>query len=433
MTLALSTATSATLFWMPRIILPFVLFVGFLCHHDERPRGYPHAPNTSNLRLPGVGDCLGYMQWVFFSAGLSLPYPGFLQPIASRLSLFSLFLTGPVTHGRVYSGVADGIYSVNGTYGGTPGLEHMHRIVGAPSTIVTWVNMVIAIFIIIVSVLLLLEAVALGRRASERRMLSVSHQTLSARLLLGITAVWRVVLSYFTLPLSALSFYQLSASARLPVWHTVSAALLVFSIMLALIWLFCRLPSRTIGLLMHETPEWYPEQSRQIHHAEKIYVTVLVALTFIRGAIIGGLQALGAVQVSLLATSEFGLLLAIRWLQVYPWLCMSTILPAVRLVTTLLMTCFVRGLVEDSTRSAVGYAIVLLHASTLVLGILLPATYNLAKIAYKAVKCITHDVSTLARRKPIGDCANFVYRQLSLMNCIHRINLQTSRQTRESS
>jgi hypothetical protein len=53
----------------------------------------------------------------------------------------SLSLAGPVTHGKVYSGVADGIYSINGTYGGTTGLEHMHQIVGAPSTIDTWVNM----------------------------------------------------------------------------------------------------------------------------------------------------------------------------------------------------------------------------------------------------------------------------------------------------
>jgi hypothetical protein len=43
------------------------------------------------------------------------------------------------------------------------------------------------------------------------------------------------VLSYFTMPLSALSFYQLSASKHLPVGHTVSAALLVLSIMSALI------------------------------------------------------------------------------------------------------------------------------------------------------------------------------------------------------
>lgn len=89
LTPALSDATSITLAWMPRIILPFVLLVGLLRYRDERARGYMHPPSTSNLRLPGLGDCLAYMQWIFLSAGLSLHYPGFLQPIASKFSHFS--------------------------------------------------------------------------------------------------------------------------------------------------------------------------------------------------------------------------------------------------------------------------------------------------------------------------------------------------------
>jgi len=68
-------------------------------------------------------------------------YGGYVQS-RSCDGQVSLFLAGPVIHGKIYSGVADGIYSINGTYGGTTGLEHMHQIVGAPSTIDTWVNMV---------------------------------------------------------------------------------------------------------------------------------------------------------------------------------------------------------------------------------------------------------------------------------------------------
>jgi len=396
LTPAMSATTSATLLWMPRVILPFVLLVGILRYHDQGAQSYMHAPSTSNLRLPGVGDCLGYMQWIFLSAGLSLHHPGFFQPIASKFSLFSLFLTGPVAHGRIYSGVADGIYSINGTFGGTTGLEHMHQIVGAPSSIDTWVNMVIAIIIISILAALLLEVPAFGRRSTKRGTTASSQEPLSASLISRSTAILRVVLSYFTMPLSALSFYQLSASARLPVWHTVSAALLVLSIMLSLIWLFCHLPSRTIGLLIHETPKWYQEQSKKIHHAEKIYVTVLVGLTFIRGAVVGGLQALGAVQLSLLAASELCLLFTIRWLQVHPWLSTSTIIPAVRLATTLMMIGFVRGLSADSTRSALGYVIVSLHAAAIMLVIVMPAIYNLAKIIWRAANRITHQVSALA-------------------------------------
>jgi hypothetical protein len=325
--------------------------------------------------------------------------------------------------------VADGIYSINGTYGGTTGLEHMHQIVGAPSTIDTWVNMVIAVLIISVSTALLLEAVAVGKRISSRVEAMSSQESLSSRLVSRITAILRVVLSYFTIPLSALSFYQLSASKHLPVWHTVSAALLVFSIMSASMWLLCRLPSRTVGLLMHETPKWYQEQGKQIHRAEKIYVTVLVALTFFRGAIIGGLEALGPVQLSLLAASEVCLLFTIRWLQVHPWLSMSTMAPAVRLATTLMMICFVRGLTTDSTRTAVGYAIISLHAFTLLMGILLPAAYHLFKIACRAAKRIMHDVSTLTCRQLIMPCerafAYLMHRPPSSISYISPISLQT--------
>lgn len=394
---ALTSTTSTFLVWAPRAIFLFVLLVGALRYHDEQT--YTHAPSTSDLRLPGVADGLGYMQWVFLSGGLSLHYPGFFQPIASKLSLFSLFVTGPLTHGRVYPSVSDGIYNINGTYGGTVGLEHMHQIVGAPSTVDTWINMVIAIAIISAAAALLLEAVGFRRKLFGYREASATQQSLSARLLSRLTALLRVVLSYFTLPLSALSFYQLSASAWLPIWHTVSAAMLIISIVLAFIWLFRQLPSRTVGLLMHETPKWYQEQNRQVDRAERIYVGMIVSLTLIRGAIIGGLQAYGPIQLSLLATSEVCLLFTIKWLRVHSLLSMSTIFPVIRLLTTLLMVCFVRGLVQDSARSVVGYAVVALHASMLVFGILLPAVYHVIKSAYTAATRHTgRDVSSSTYR-----------------------------------
>lgn len=407
MTPALTTSTADILVWSPRITLLFILLVGILRGHDEKTQEPHHASSPSDLRLPGVGDCLGYMQWIFLTAGLSLHYPGFLQPIASNFSLFSLFVTGPLTHGRVYLSVADGIYSINGTYGGTSGLEHMHQIVGAPSTVDTWVNMVIAIVIISVAAAFCLEATSLGKKRFGHQRASVLQDSLTASLSSRVTTILRVVLSYFTLPLSALSFYQLSRSAWLPVWHTVSSAILVMSIVVAFIWLFYRLPPRTVGLLIHETPKWYQEQNHQVIHAERTYVAVIVALTLIRGAIIGGLQAFGPIQLSLLATSEVCLLFTIGWLRMHPWFCTSTVLPVLRLVTTLLMVCFVRGLVHDSTRSVIGYVLISTHAAVLVFVILLPGTYNLVKIACQTVRRATPNVSPWRSQKIMEDgCAD---------------------------
>lgn len=393
---ALSESTSSTLTWAPRILFVFILFIGILRGYHERTQSPAKGEDVSDLSLPGVGDCLGYMQWAFLTGGLSLHYPGFLQPIASKLSIFSLFVTGPLTHGRVYDGVSDGIIAINGTYGGTYGLEHMHQIVGAPSTPDTWMNMIIAILITAVAVAIFREAVTLAQNLFHRRMIPTSQDPISAKLLSRILGLLRVVLSYFTFPLSALSFYQLSASARLPVWHKVTAAMLVVSIVLAFVWLFRRLPSRAVGLLLHDTPKWYQEQNNRVGHPERLYVTLVVALTLIRGAIVGGLEAFGVVQLSLLATSEICLLFSIRWLRIHPWLCMSTFLPAIRLTITLLMVSFVRGLVSDSTRSAIGYVIVALHAAIIVLAIFLPAVYHLIKLGCKAASGNFNDVSTLS-------------------------------------
>jgi uncharacterized membrane protein len=105
------------------------------------------------------------------------------------------------------------------------------------------------------------------------------------------------------------------------------------------------------------------------------------------------------VQLSLLAASEVGPLFTVRWLQVHLWLSMSTMAPVARLSTTLMTICFLRGLTNDSTRTAVGCAIISLHAFTLVMGILLPAAYHLVKIACRAAKRTVHGVSTANSRE----------------------------------
>lgn len=424
---ALTTSTSAVLVWTPRVILLFILLVGILRGRAEKRQESHDDSNLPDLRLPGVSDCLGYMQWIFLTGSLSLHYPGFLQPIVSKLSLSSLFVTGPLTHGRVYPSVQDGIYSINGTYGGTSGLEHMHQIVGAPKTVDTWLNMVIAIVVVSFVAAFCLELVALYRKVFNSQPAPRLQRSFAASLSSRVTALLRVVLSYFTLPLSALSFYQLSLSAWLPIWHTISATLLVVSIVAAFVWLFRRLPPRNFGLLLHDYPKWYQDQHNRMPHAEKLYVTLVVALTFIRGAIIGGLQAFGPIQLSLLATSEICLLFTIRWLKVHPWFCTSTFLPALRLITTLLMVCFVRGLVHDSTRSAIGYVIISLHAVVLVFGILLPGMYHFVEIAWKAVSCETYDVSVRVSLKIIYcGCTDTIFRQ-SISS--HPTNWQTSKPT----
>lgn len=386
---AMADTTSKALTWVPRALLILMLLVGVFRGIDERSvhMNGPASHASTDLSLPGVGDFLGYLQFVFLSGSLSLHYPGFFQPVASKLNLFSLFLRGPFNHGVVYQSAADGIYSINGTFGGTTGLEHMHQIVGAPKTADTWLNMVVAILVVSCAAALFLELVSSCMRCFRDRSPTRSHPG-SIGIVPRLLAVLRLVLSYFTLPLSALSFYQLSAAEFLPAYNTASATLLIISTILAFVWLFRRMPPQRAGLLIFDTPKWYQQQYGHVAQsgdprAEKMFVTTIVVMTFVRGAAIGGLQISGPVQLSILAASELFFLILIRWLRIYPIFSMGTFAPAVRLAATLLMIFFVRGASSLSARSAVGYAIISLHALMVVLGFIVPAIYNFSKICFR--------------------------------------------------
>jgi hypothetical protein len=57
----------------------------------------------------------------------------------------------------------------------------------------------------------------------------------------------------------------------------------------------------------------------------------------------------------------------------------------------------------DSTRNAVGYAIISLHAFTLVMGIMMSATCDLVKIALGTMKRVIYDVSAITCRRPMRE------------------------------
>lgn len=175
---------------------------------------------------------LSHLRFVFLTSCLSLQYPGFLQPVISNLHWFSLFNKGPLTQGRVYAGVVDGIYEVNGTYGGTFGFEHMHQIVGAPMTADTWWNCLIALSV--VSGL----AVSLYQMSRVFAQWLKTHRTSSSHnLSTGVDYVLRVVLSCFALPLCSMAFYQVNYAKVLPIQHTASAIGALAAVLAAFVWL----------------------------------------------------------------------------------------------------------------------------------------------------------------------------------------------------
>ncbi|CAH0043485.1 unnamed protein product [Clonostachys solani] len=299
--------------------------------------------------LPCVSDCLHFLQFVFLTGGRSLFYPGFYPAAVGHLNWFALFadlalpiksfVPGPtaalVRMASTYPGISDGLYEVNGTYGGYLGLEVMTQMVGAPMTCDTWFLMVLFTACIIAALglfLWLLETVRprnvlglplLGPGAGAGRWALVTR--------IG-NGVLRLVLSYITLPLIAMSTYQLNFSGSLGAGHMSLAIVVVLFIMLAFVWLAVCLPVASLGALVFEASRSYQrigileaerdedlEEERQARRDHQ-FVMALFMLNIIRGLTIGGLQKWGVVQLAVLVACEVTMLLAVRTCRPFPLL-----------------------------------------------------------------------------------------------------------------
>lgn len=347
------------------------------------------APDPQPV-LPNVGDCIQYLQHIFLSASLSLFYPGFLIPVAGRLSWSSLFSGGILTYGHAdYASISGGIYERNGTYGGTFGLETMAQIVGAPATMGTWLNMVFLFTIVLIISAFLIEAFWFFQRI--RRPASAISWT--ARIQQTGRQVLQVALSYFIVPLISLSVYQLIHASWLPLYHTVLAALLIFVTIASLTWLFRSLPTRSLGVLLFNRDKQYSRMTNGGHQADALFVHMLFILNFIRGVAIGGLQFSGLAQLVALAACEVIMIICIAALQVYPTFSLGTITAVARLFVLLAMVAFIPGVASDRTRHVVGYIILLLHASILVLGFLLQGIWDLVQLIKRWINEERPDVS----------------------------------------
>lgn len=371
----ISPNIQATLRYTPLSILFFVLLVGIA-------RTLTSSDLTSNdqsspqAMLPGFADCLQYLQFIFFTGSLSLFYPGFYQPAVSGLGWLSLFSEGIVTHGQTYPGINDGIYEINGTFGGTYGLEIMTQIIGAPMTMDTWLNMVI-----LVVAITCLSALCLGAYSHWNRPVpSNSGSGSDSDIRLTFNRTLRVVLSYFMLPLVALSFYQLDNVAWLPLYHIALTIFLIAAILAAFIWLLTSVPTRSLGVLIFNNRKRYRQISPELGSRHQTFVLALFLLCFIRGVAIGGLQISGRAQLVVLGICELILLVCIVQFQAYSMLSIGTVSTIVRLGSVMCMIAFIPGVASNSARSAVGYLILVLHACMLVLGFFIPAAIQLAKL-----------------------------------------------------
>ncbi|KLU90672.1 hypothetical protein MAPG_10524 [Magnaporthiopsis poae ATCC 64411] len=395
----------------PICVLALVVFSGFLTTMFEQPliaepsrRSWPAtlslrenpAPPPARAILPGVGDCLLHLQFIFLMGALTVRYPGFYQPVTSQVSWASLFSpVGPIGLGDRYEGVVDGIYKLNGTLTGTYGIELLSQVTGGPMTKNVLWNMLLlaAIVAIITTILVKTSPLVPSIRA---RFTATQEQGATRPRLPANRTTWnvlKVVLSYFLMPVVAILAYQPN-NLVLPSYQLIVAAMLILLVICAIVWMTNAAPSNQLGTLLlsgakknsslddsEDEPE--PEPYRRFDD-RAVFTMIFFAIAFLRGAVIGGFQFTPKSQIVILATAELAVLASSVVLRPFPSLvgvfagsCVA------RLAVVLLTVAFLPQLrVDIIRRSQVGYAIFGIHAAVLLLACTLPAVMRLARLAF---------------------------------------------------
>lgn len=262
-------------------------------------------------------------------------------------SFSQAFGSGHLTKATAYPGIRDGLYEVNGTYGGCPGFEVMAQMIGSAMTFDAWLLMVLLTICIATGLaifMLVLEVVQPRNILGLPMLQSAEGMSLPTRAARTGNIVLRLVLSYVTMPLVALSSYQFYHRAYLGAGHFTFAIIVLSIILLALVWLAIRHSPASLGALVLENGYRYhrvrghntPTEALSYH--DHAFIMVLLVLNLIRGPTIGGLQGWGVVQLALLAACEVVMLLAVRLFGPYPFLSSGFAVIPLRLA---LLACFV--------------------------------------------------------------------------------------------
>ena len=341
------------------------------------------------LRLvtPGFGDCLQYIQFVLLTGSLSLNYPGFYQPAVSRFAWSSLmFNESLVTDGNGTQSVVDGIYEYrNGT---SYGLDRMSQLVGMTSDKDIWTDMIVWLVVIVAGVTILTQLGFAFRWVYRKLKKEPAEDLRSKNGPFTAGNVIRLVMNFFLLPLTSLSFYQLVIAGKGPAYSVALAAVSLVIVAAFAVWLllvFIRTRPRSHifdDLLM--VLAYGPLYNTYCDDAATFALTPLL-VNFVRGIAIGAVQPSGIAQLVLLAISEIVLVLTINAFRPFPSATSMNIyhscFSVIRLITILLSIAFVPSLgVEQASRGWIGYAILTIHACTMVFGFFLNAVQTLIEV-----------------------------------------------------
>ena len=347
---------------------------------------YGRDEDLLRLVTPGFGDCLQYIQFIALTGGLTLNYPGFYQPIVSKVSWSALmFNQSFVSNGNGTDSLVDGIYVTHGKYG----LDKMRQLVGMNQVTDVWAGMAVWLLIIIGVVLAFIQVGFLFRWV-YRHVNNTAEEDLRAKNMpFSVGNVIRNVFNYFLLPIVALSMFQLVVAGKSPAF-TVALAVLMLALILVfgvwLLWFIGR--TRPKSYLFDDLPTVLTYGSLYNTYSDNTasFALVPVFVTVVRGVAIGAVQPSGVAQIALLAICEVIFILTLHAFRPFhsptSMNAYHTFFSAFRLATVFLMISFAPSLgVTDGPKGWIGYAILLMHAVVLVFGFLLNAVQTIVEVA----------------------------------------------------
>ncbi|KAK5094205.1 hypothetical protein LTS08_008696 [Lithohypha guttulata] len=348
---------------------------------------YGRDEDVLRLVTPGFGDCLQYIQFIVFSGSLSLHYPGYYQPVVSRLGWSTLlFNESLVTGGNGTIAIADGIYHYRRN--STRGLDRMTQLIGMTSPTDAWADMMVWLVVIMTAVVVLTQ-VGFLLRWIYRQVKDVAPEDLrSKNWYFSFGNIVRIALGYFLLPLVALSMFQFIIASSGPTYAVALAALVLAFVIAFAVWMtyqFIRIRPKSFLFDDLQTVLLYGPLYNTYRDDTATFALVPIFVNFLRGIAIGAIQDSGIAQLVLLAICEVTMILSLNIIRPYASTTSmnlyQTCFSSTRLFTILLSIAFVPTLdITTATRGWIGYVILLIHACVIIFGFFLNALQTLVEV-----------------------------------------------------
>lgn len=347
---------------------------------------YGRDADLLRLVTPGFGDCLQYIQFIALTGALTLDYPGFYQPVVSKVAWSALMFDNSfVSKGNGTDSLIDGIYVTKGDYG----LDRFRQLVGQNGVRDIWAGMTVWLLVIIGAVLLIAQVGFLAR-SIHRHINNTPEEDLRAKNLpFSVGNVIRIVFNYFLLPAVALSTFQFVVAMKSPVFTVVLAAIMLVLIVGFAAWLLYLIATtKPRSYLFDDLPTVLMYGSLYNTYSDNAapFALVPVLVTFIRGVAIGAVQPSGVAQLVLLAICEVIIVLALHAFRPFhsptSMNAYHTFYAVLRFATILLMIAFAPSLgVSEGPKGWIGYGILLMHGIVLIFGFLLNAVQTIVEVA----------------------------------------------------